>query len=245
MDLAQSGVELVTLAELQTELLRRAGEDPAAPVYFTAARATAALNWAQRLFVMATRCLETEGPMSTAGGPWLHLRASFADYLCLLRVEVNGARLRPARVADLAALDSSYETTAGDVTRYAHAGADSILFYKQASVTATVTYARLPATLSSAGASPEIPAEYHPLLVDAGLVFLRLAEGGQEFAKVRAGLAAFVAGAEQLAAYVEKRSLDQRYDPRPLELKRLDLSRLIGKAKRPTPHIAEGGARAA
>jgi hypothetical protein len=80
----------------------------------------------------------------------------------------TGAKVRPSTLEELTSLDSQWIKSAGDPYRYAVAGADLLGVYNQpaAGATLNVTYARAPVALASNGDVPEIPAEYHPSLVD-------------------------------------------------------------------------------
>lgn len=221
----------MTHAELRTRTLERLGEEAAAPAYFTAQDATDGLNWAQRLMVLLTLCLETTQNFTlSAATCWHDVRATRSDWLLPLRVEYGSTKVRPARLADLDALDAAWQASPGDPERYACLGIEPVLLavYRQlaAGGTLSLTYARVPAAIETAGA-PEIPEEYQPLLIDAAQAYCRLKEGGQEMGKVQPLLRRFLDGAAKLGRYVRARSLDLRYDRLPPEIERFDVSRLL------------------
>lgn len=139
-------------------------------------------------------------------------------------------KLRPARLADLAALNPAWIATPGTPERYATAGFDHLFLDKQPATSGTVllvTYARSPLPLTGDGQTPEIPAADHLALADFATAWLRLPEGGQELGKAAVYLGRFVDAARQRAAAVRARSIAARYDKLPLELERFDVSRLV------------------
>jgi hypothetical protein len=225
----------MTLSDLRSRTLERLGEDPAAPVYFTAAEATAALNRAQRLLVLLTLCLETTDTVAlTANTTYYAPRSTFSDWLLPLRVNVNGAsnpKVRPATLGELRALSATWEADVGAPTRYGQLGLDLLFIWKRPAASGTtldITYAYQPANLVMADDTPQIPEEYHSLLIDYAVPWLRLKEGGQELDKaVRFHLPRFHQAAVKLGDYVRRRSLDLRYDTLPFELARFDASRLL------------------
>lgn len=228
----------MTLTTLRTEVWQRLDEPADGTGYFSAFEVDAALNRAQRLFALLTLCLETTGyPTLTAGVTWYHLRDTFSDWLVPLRMTLGTAKLRPATVAQLAALNNSWESTTGVPTRYTHLGLDSFAPYPHpagAGTNLTMVYARVPVAIVAAG--PEIPEEYHPALIDAAIPFLRLKEGGQALESVLPLFGRFIDCAGKAARYVRARSLDLRYDTVPAETITTDLSRALKQdARRPSP----------
>ncbi len=226
----------MTLSEMRTLTLQRAGQDPTASGYFTGAMATAALNRSQRLFVLRSLCVERTGTYTlVAAATWSHVLTQFADFLLPLRLEYSGARLRPARLSELDALNATWQSTAGDPERYSLDG-DLLAVYKQLAAGGSLTaiYAAAPARLTGDADVPEIPAGYHEDLVAGAIPLMRLAEGGQELDKSLSGLKRLFDGAAKLAAYVRQRSLDLRYDRQPAELERYDLSRMLAMERRRT-----------
>jgi hypothetical protein len=156
--------------------------------------------------------------------------AMFNEEQYAARPTAADPKLRPARLDELRALDSSWIARPGTPTRYATAGFDGFYVYKQPAVPGSillVTYARSPLPLVDVNASPEIPQADHAALWQYAVCRLRLAEGGQELQKSLRYLAGFVDAAKKRAAQVRARSLAARYDKLPLELERFDLSRVM------------------
>ena len=85
----------MTLADLQARMYRRLGEDPSNPQWWTVAEATAALNWAQRLFCLLTLCLEDQRPLDlTPGKQYYHMlqEPQFLDWFAPLRVRFQNTQ---------------------------------------------------------------------------------------------------------------------------------------------------------
>jgi hypothetical protein len=225
----------MTLDTLRTITLQRL-DDPTSGAggYYGGPLVTAGLNWAQRLFQLLTLCLEKSDTLTLSSATtWYHVRTSISDWLLPLRAEWSNAKVRPARLSELDALDTAWQGSTGTPERYAMLGEDLLAVYKQATGSLTLTYAYSPATLVLAADTPEIPVEYHSLLPHAAILYCRLIEGGQELAKVEGGLREFLAGANKMAQYVRARSRDKGYDTPPPELDRFDLSRLLPPVKSP------------
>ena len=223
-------------SDLQTRVLERLGEDPNSPVYYTAANALSWLNAAQRLFVLLTLCLETTNTLQLAGGAAFYSMltiAAFQDWLLPLRVRITGgAKLNPARLAELAALDAAWSVSPGAPTRYALLGFDLLGIYQQppagVAMSLQITYARCPdPLLGGFNESPEIPAEFHPALADWAIPLMRAREGGQDFQKVLPLWDRGLDAATKLADYVRARNKEQGYDYMPVELRRIDRSKML------------------
>lgn len=223
----------MTLLEIRTRVLRRAGEDPIAPVSYTAADADAAINEGLQFFGLLTLCVERTVSFPVPGSTGLHrMLLSYPDWLAPLRIAQAGVKVKPSRIADLAALDLTWRLASGTVSRYAHLGFDLLALYKRPTAgTLDIVYAACPATLAADGGVPEIPVEYHPLLASYALYRLRFDSGGQDFNAGLALLKEFLAGAAKLGAFVRTRSLGVRYDKLPFELEQADLSRLTSIRK--------------
>lgn len=230
----------MTLLTLIGTTLGRLDEDTAAPVYYTAADAIQALNWAQRLFVLLTLCLEDTATLTlTATTAWYRVRTQVSDWLLPLRLEYANSHIRPARLSELDALDATWQARPGSPSRYACLGLDLLALTPQTAENSTLSaiYAKGPARMTDDSDVPEIPAEYHDLLAGAAIGLLRLREGGQEMQKAMQGLAPFFEGGRQLARYVRQRSLDLRYDRIPPEVERYDLSRLLAISRKEHPWL--------
>ena len=209
------------------------------PGFYPRSEIVAALNEAHRFFVLLTLGLETTAawtiPPQTSLTAY-HMLGTFPDWIVPLRVTTStGAKVRPARLEDLAGLDSGWmaTTTTADPTRYVALGADLVVPYPLPlnGSTLQVTYARAGLPLANDADVPETPAEYHPAYVEYGVYRLRQVEGGQEFQKVLPELGAYLKAAQQYAAYVRSRNMGSRYDKIPFELELFDRSKLLGKRK--------------
>lgn len=232
----------MTAGELQQRTLERAGDGTG--TFPTLPQALAALNQAQRLFCLITLCQETTAPLAlTANTRFYHLLSTWFDWIAPLRIRVhgvNGAKVIPARIADLDALNPSWQTAVGSPKRYVSMGFDFATFDQVPNapgVTLDVTYAQAPPALVSAADVPVIPEQFHPCLMDWAVPRLRAVEGGQEFSKNLGQVQAFLEEAHKLATYVRARNLAHRYDTMPFELRRFDrstLSQIVGDAPWPT-----------
>jgi len=215
-----------TVGRMMERVLRRVGEDPYAPVYYTSTEALDALNEGHRFFCLLTWCLETTGTLNlTAGTSFYHLLSSFSDLLAVVRVRVanTGARVAPGRIEDFDAFNSVWQTVPGDPTNYQALGLDLLAVTPRPAAdgrSLEVTYVRTPTRFAGPSSTPEIPEEYHPSLVDYAVYRLRAKEGGQEFVKVIPLYVNFLKGARKFAGYVRNRMAAAGYDRLPPELKR-------------------------
>lgn len=210
---------------------QRLHEDPAVttPVYYPFPEVLSALNRGQRLLVLLTLCLEKTVTFAATGATFYSMRTYFQDWMLPLRVStVAGARVRPARLAELDALDSGWQANAGVTTRYGALGFDFFVCYPQSAMSLVVTYAQAPPAMVQTTDVPAIDEDYHPSLVDFAIPWLRMKEGGQEFQKSLVYLKRFFSEADRLAEYVRQRNVAARYDNLPFELRRLDRSKFMG-----------------
>jgi hypothetical protein len=226
----------VQLSDMVTRVSQRLAEG-AAPIYYPKAEIVAALNEAQRFFCLLTLGLEVTSPWAvTAATTYFHMLSVFADWIVPLRItDAAGAKVRPARFEELTSLDSGWPSSPGAPYKYVAAGVDFVAVYRQpagAGTVLNVTYARAPLPLVSDADVPEIPAEYHPKLVEFGIYRMRQVEGGQEFAKTLPMLAGYLDGAQHYADYVRARNKGSRYDAVPFELKSFDRSEMFKSASR-------------
>jgi hypothetical protein len=229
----------MTAGDAIARVQERLDEDPSktSPTYYPDSEVMVALNEAQRFFVLLTLCLETTlGWTIPATTTFYYMRATFEDWLLPLRVTLpSGARVRPARLAELDALDSGWQANIGAAgttpARYCSLGFDFMAVYPQAGVggvNVNVTYARAPLALVAMTDVPEIPEDYHPALCDYAIPRVRLKEGGQELGKSKVYQERFMSEAARMAAFVRERNLALRYDNLPFELRRLDRSKFTG-----------------
>lgn len=236
----------MTGKEISDRILKRIDDDTASPGSVAAdpnggpvpPEVLAAINEGQEFFSLMTLCLETTASLTLeAGTTFASIRATFADFLCPLRLTIAGVRVRPATFADLDAENDAWQSTPGTATRYVTAGFNFYAVSPQ-SVGATVssmTYARSPVQLVG-DAFPEIPEQYHQSLVKYGIYRVRLKEGGQGLARGMVQLNEFLDDATAHGDYVRNRSRAARYDVLPFELKLFDRARLLQKiTKEKTP----------
>ena len=218
----------MTVGDLQTLVLQRLGEDASKPVYYTGAEVLSALNEAQRIMVLLTLCLErTETFPLSVGTAFYRPRTVLSDWLLPLRVRLSGgARLRPARLEDLDALDSGWQARPGYPDRYCSLGFNLLAINRQPEGPASlvVTYAKTPTKLQGVAETPEVPTEYHQALADYAINRLRMKEGGQEFTKTTPYGDRFLADCRKLGEFVRARNVAQGYDLLPFELSRYDVS---------------------
>ena len=210
----------------------RLNEGATGPVAYPIPEIIARLNEAYRFFVLLTLGLETTQPWNVpVSQTFTHMLSVFPDWIAPLRLATAaGAKVRPARLEVLASLDSAWIASPGTPQRYIHLGADFLGVYQQPASAGTVlnvTYVRAPKTLVLDTDVPEVPAEYHPKLVDYGVYGMREAEGAQEFQKSLVFLNSFFDGAQHYAAYVRARNIGSRYDKVPFELEKFDRSLLL------------------
>lgn len=221
----------MTLTQILTRVYERLDDDG---TYYTSIEVVNRVNEGQRFLTLLALPLEKTATLTlTATTTFYHLLSDsgFKDFLLPLRVRVTGgARVGGARLSDLAAADSNWETQAGTPTRYALLGLDLLCLNQQpagSGVTLDITFAHGPAVLAIASDTPEVPEEYHGDLVDYAIHGTRAKEGGQEFLDSVGMLQRFLVSAEKLNRHVRARSLGKRYDRLPAELRKVDLSRLV------------------
>jgi hypothetical protein len=199
--------------------------------YYTPAEALRAANEGVLLFALLTLGLETTVSFTTdANAPFWHMLSYFPDWLLPLRVSTPaGQKVRPARLQDLDALDSGWQTSTGPAAvRYAGLGFDFFVLYPATQgISVNITYAQAPAPMVAATDTPPFPEQCHPAFVDYGVQRLRFREGGQEFAKALPYLRRFMDEAKSYGNYIRSRSLAARYDKLPFEFERADLSKLL------------------
>lgn len=215
---------------------QRLAEGQSGPVFYPRAAIVGGLNEGLRFFTLLTLGLEQVAEWTvTPATTWFHMLDLLPDWICPLRITTqSGAKVRPARMDELTALDPGWISSAAAAdqppTRYAALGADLLALYKQppgAGIVLNVTYARSPVTMVSDTDIPEMPAEYHSHLVDYGVYTARQPEGAQEFEKVLPNLDSFLNAATRYAAYVRARNRGSQYDKTPFELEKFDRSTLL------------------
>lgn len=220
-------MQLSAMVSLCSQRLNEA----AAPVFYPAAEIKAALNEAQRFFCLLTLALEKTSTWTPATNTtFFRMLTIFSDWTVPLRITTAaGAKVRPARLDELTSLDSQWAKAAGSPYRYAALGVDLLALYPQptSGFPLNVTYARAPVVMSNDTDSPEVPAEYHPNIVDYAIYRLRQVEGAQEFQKSLPLLDSFLDAVQRYGAFVRARNLGSRYDKVPFELESFDRSKLM------------------
>ena len=201
----------MTLATLQSLVWTKLNDGGG--VYYP--DATGALNEAQRLFALLTLCLEATATFPlTANVFSYNLLGTLPDFILPRRIyNSGGQQMRPAVIAELEALDSAWQNTAGTPYRYASCGLDWLAVYPQpaAADTLQIVYASCPVSMVNPTDVPEIRAASQYALVNYAAWALRLAEGGQELAKFQGYLAEFFAEAKKVADLVRARNKDAAF----------------------------------
>ncbi len=221
-------------SEMTNRVLRRIGDDPALSpslMHYTPSEVLEALNQCQRIFSFFSLCLEGSTTLAISSTvARYHILETVADWIAPLRVRIQGgAKLTPARLSELAALNQDWPATQGTPTRYALSGFDLLGVYKQANTTLDLTYARGPVALISTG-TPEIPLRYHPALMEGAVPMLRIKEGMQEWQKTLSYWDRFLDAVQDCSEKVKARNRELGYDTLPIEIKRYDMSHLVKKA---------------
>jgi len=229
----------MTAGEMSARVLQRLDEIepgatvPAAVYYGGPGEVLDALNEGQRLFCLLTLCLQTQAqfPLTPNVG-FYHARSVFNDWLLPFGVTLPGGRkVRPARLEELDALDTNWQSATDTAPeRYAALGFDFLAFYPKlasGSLSVNVSYARSPVTMTSSGDVPEIPVHCQPALIDYAIPRLRMKEGGQEFAKTLPLFNRYLDVAQKHGKYVQAQNAGARYDKQPFELELFDRSRLL------------------
>lgn len=222
----------MTAGQLATQILGDLGESAVSPTFYTFPEVLGAINEAQRLFCLLTLCLERTVTLElSANTTFYSVLTLYTDWIVPLRLRIaGGAKLAPGRLTDFDAISETWQADRGTPERYACSGFDLLALYKAPAAigtTLSITYARSPVEMATAGETPEIPEEYHPDLAHYAIPRLRAKEGGQEFQKVAPRLGTFIEAAQKMAAFVRARNKAQRYDRVPVELKRFDISKLL------------------
>jgi len=189
--------------------------------------ASGALNEAQRLFVLLSLCLEKTVTFSLNGGVWAYnLLGAIPDFLLCRRIFNSlGKQLRPATIAELQSLNSSWQTTPGTPMRYVMRGLDFLALYPQpaSADTLNIVYACCPVTMASGSDTPQIRGSSQYALVNHASYVLRNPEGGQEMAKFKGYFDEFLAEAKRTGDLVRERNRDSGLETpaMPFELQRV------------------------
>lgn len=224
----------MTFGDLKSRTLKRLDQDPVAGGYFSVAEVGRALNRGQRIFAFLTLCLEdvVSFPL-TPGTSFQHMLNTYADWIVPVRITCSGARVKPTTLADLYAYDDSWRTAAGSPTHYGCLGFD-LLFTRGSSGTLSITYARMPATMSADADEPEIIEAFTPALIDYAIWRVRSKQGGQEFGKTAEYFSRFIEATKLAGRDVMKRAIAAGNDRLPFDLSRYTpetLGALVGGSK--------------
>jgi len=188
----------------------------------------AAINEGQELASMLTLCLETWTTINLAGGAsWGTFIDVFPDFICPLRMAINGLRVRPGTLADFDAGNEAWQSTPGTPAHYAAHGCNLYALDRQPASTtvAEFTYARSPAAMILSS-TPEIPTQYHRSLADYASYRVRLKEGAQGLARGTVYWNRYLDDMTELGNFVRARSRAAALDTLPFELALFDRSRM-------------------
>lgn len=214
----------MTFSAMRTEVLRRLGENPSTPVWYTAAEAGEALNEAHRLFALAALSVEKTATIALpAATPILASRPLLAAMLAPLRIyTAAGSRVRPASLETLAGRDSRFLNAEDEPRFYALVGGLLIVTPQPAApLDLSVTYAASPTDMAADSSTPEIPDEDHGALIErAFYTLVSVKEGASRRTEAEPAQQAFVRAVEARAALVRSRALSMDYDTQPFELGR-------------------------
>lgn len=220
----------MTLLQLQDRILERIGEHGAVDGFYSRAEVTNAINEAQRVFVLATLCLEKTATFTLNGNQtWYTLFSTFPDFIVPLALRVQGTsgnKLTPETLRSLDNRNPSWQAETGSPRSYVVNGFNLFGVYPAPAATTTLdfTYAYSPTTLTYDSQVPQIPEEYHDDLILYCLPRLRVKEGGAEFAKHAPLMNRFWESTQKLANYVRHRNIGSRYDTVPAELQFTDIT---------------------
>lgn len=212
----------MTFAELKTEALRRAGENPALPRFYTVAEAAAAINAAQNVFSFLTLCLEDTADLTIPTGAVLTPISPMAPrWIAPLRLELDAQKLQPGSLAQFRSLNPAWmDPSQRDAPqRYAMIGWQNLSAFPSPAIDTIITsrFATAPIQLVTDDQEPEIPTEDHPALVDFALLRMTAKEGAEPMTAALGGLRSFLAVAKRRMDTVKSRSIQLSYDTKPSE----------------------------
>lgn len=229
----------MTAKEISDRILARLDDDAASPASvaidpnsLVPGEILAAIAEGQELASWLTLCLEKTVtltlPATLPATTFYQLRATLGDYLVPLRIMGASGRIRPATLAELDALNASWQGTPGTPARYVALGFSFFGISPQPAIDTDVqlTYAHAPAPIVG-DAFMEIPEAYHPALIDYGIYRVKLKEGGQGLQRGLVYLNRFLDEMTKLGEWVRAKSRASRYDVLPFELALFDRSKLV------------------
>lgn len=227
----------MTAKQISDLIIKRIDDDSGAPGSVSADHTVgnvppevlAAINEGQELFALLSLCLERTTSITLAASTsCFTIRGTLPDFICPLRLMIDGTRVRPGTLAEFDAENETWQSTAGTPTSYFSLGFNFFGLNLQpiGDTSADLTHAYSPLQLVR-DAFPEIPEHYHQALADYGVYRIRLKEGGQGLERGVRYLNSFLDAAQACGDYVRARSRAARYDVLPFELQLFDRSRLI------------------
>jgi hypothetical protein len=208
----------MTGLDLAARTLKRLDQDPAGPVYFSQQEILNALDKGQRLFALATLCLENivTFPL-TSGTAFYSMLPTYPNWLLPLRA-ANGAgqKVNFSTLEELHALDDAWRSNTGSASHYGCLGFD-LLFVRGTGDALTICYAREPDALGDGTAEVEIVEDYQPCLIDYAIARARAKQGGQEFSKALPYFERFLGSMKAAADDTKRRSAGAGNDRQPFE----------------------------
>lgn len=150
--------------------------------------------------------------------------------------QITMTKVRPARLADLDALNVSWPTVRNaTVQKYGCLGLDLLYIYPAPADTGTsleITYAAEPMELTVDADVPDIPEAYHQALIHYAVGTLPMKFGGSELAQAADEFTRFLTLAEKCGETVRVRGKALQYDYPPFELKAWMKARAEAMAKK-------------
>jgi hypothetical protein len=171
-----------------------------ANVFHTQAVVRRNLEYAELFLAMARTFAEATGNLALSSGvPIYSIHSTFADFIMPLRVTINDVQLRRTNLASLGRFKDTWFTSAGTPDSYFMVGATLLGFYPtpNASMTAKVTYLRVPPTGVGGGSSPVIDSSFHEIMPHYASAILFAVEGDIERATEEMQLFLRMAGLER------------------------------------------------
>lgn len=214
------------VSDIVTRVLGHTDDENA--VSASQAEIVAAINEGQELAAMLSLCLERWTMLSLAANTsWGTFLDVYPDFICPLRMAINGLRVRPATLKDFDAQNELWQTTPGTPAHYAAHGCNlyAIDRVPAALIQAEFVYARSPVIMSMAS-TPEIPEQYHRSLADYASYRVRLKEGAQGLARAMIYFNRYLDDITALGNFIRARSRAAALDTLPFELALFDRSRM-------------------
>lgn len=212
----------MTRAELRDAALKDLGEDPLAPVYWTATEVDDYAIELLQVFAALTWAIQSTATFTTPSAPFFRIRDYIGDFVAPIMVR-SGARIQPRTYKELAAIDEEWAKTplvspaSGYVCR---GGLFTLSPFGPRSL--TVKYVAEP-PVSAATAIP-LPDEDLPIIQGAIVWRARWKQGAQELAKEAWRIQAYVERLLYRAGKVRQVAAAERWDTTPVEQKAFQFS---------------------